>query len=73
MPDMRVGVLCRCQDHIWPDPNPDAINFFLPFTSGGYNSGLLKENEVLLVIETILYPKDEAYFISDLIYPFNDT
>lgn len=72
MSDVWVGVLCRSQDHIWPDPNPNAMNFF-PFTSGGNNSGLLKESEVLLVVKTILYPKAEAYFISDLIYPFNNT
>lgn len=47
--------------------------FFFSFTSGDYNSGLLKEYDGLLVIKTILYPKDEACFISDLIYPFYNT
>lgn len=69
---MWGDIMCRPEDHIWPDPNLSAIYLFLIYCCGLELKATETKN-VLLVIKTILRPKGESRFTSDLIYPFYNT
>lgn len=72
MSDVWGDIRCRLEDHIWPDPNLSAIYLFLIYCCG-LGLGAIETKNVLIVIKTILYPKGESCFISELIYTFYNT